>query len=211
MAHLHFLSAYPQIIQRIAIDKPKGWEWRFASELLKHLNNPEINRLNNLRSGLYYIPKPRIKSEDFMGWVVERTRIMSNLIRPLPLLFDRLVKSFGDHGEPGDIHKIHETCVLIRDALQQAVGHEENLLFSIIPDEGEEIKEIFIDIIGKNMEKIYELPEKLDELVSLIEKDHGGTKENPYIVNWKMKFELPDELNEKFSSALRRYEASLFN
>ncbi|WP_366652709.1 HNH endonuclease [Stappia sp.] len=51
---LNFLSSYPPIIQRIVLDKPIGWEWRFVAELMRHLNKPQFKRLRNLQAGHYY-------------------------------------------------------------------------------------------------------------------------------------------------------------
>lgn len=103
MAHLDFLTEYPAIIQRIVIDKPDGWEWRFVAELMRHLNKPQFKRLKNLQAGHYYIPQPRVESDQFIGWMVERTNIMSNLAGPLAGLIDRLTASWGEPGEPADI------------------------------------------------------------------------------------------------------------
>lgn len=210
MERFEFLAGYPQIIQRIAMDKPDGWEWRFAAELLRYLNRPEFKRLQNLRSGHYYRQYPQVRSADFLEWVTERTHVMSNLVPPLSALFDRLTASFGTVGESGEIEDIFDTCILIRDMLAEMVRHEEVLRFTGLPTEGEEIRAIFVDAIGCNAERLIELPQKLDEAIALIGANHGGTREAPLVVTWTVFFDVPDDFNRRFDEALSRYEIALF-
>jgi hypothetical protein len=205
LEQLDFLSSFPQRIQRIVIDKPEGWEWRFVADLMRHLNNSEFKRLRNLRDGHYFRPYARVKSSELLGWITERTHVMSKLIPPLAHLLDRLTKSFGLPGEPADSEEMFDVCKLIHIMLAEMVTHEEILQFTQIPAEAEELRAILADIVGSNTEGIAELPTKLDEMVALIGTDHGGTKENPRIVTWQVPFSVPNEANHKFELALDRY------
>lgn len=126
LERLHKFKDYPKLIYRIAIDKPKGWEWQLGAELLRYLNEPELSRLRNLREGYYFRAQSRITADNFLGWVTERTHIMSKLLAPFTILFDRLIKSFGAPGESGNIEEINNTCLLIKDVLSEVVNHEEN-------------------------------------------------------------------------------------
>lgn len=209
MVHLSFLADYPPIIQRIIIDKPDGWEWRFVAELMRHLNKPELRRLSDLRSGNYFIPHPRIHSENFLSWVQDRSHVMSNLVGPLAKLFDRLTASMGGPGESGDVEEMHNTCILIRNMLAVIVDHEELLKFTGIPEEGEELRSLLEDAIGSNLKCLNEIPQKLDEMVTMINTDHGGTKENPTIITWLFTFKLPPNFNDRFDAALLRYSRTL--
>lgn len=206
MAHLDFLAGYPPIIQRIVIDKPDGWEWRFVAELMRYLNKPQFKRLKNLQAGHYYNPQPRVQSDQFLDWMTERTHVMSNLVSPLAGLIDRLTASWGEPGEPADIEEMHDVCVLIRDALSAIIDFEESLHFAHIPEEGEAIRTVLMNAVGSNAAKLAEIPKKLDEMVAMIDTDHGGTVEEPLIVRWTFPFDLPDDFNERFDEALRQYK-----
>ena len=206
MAALDFLSSYPAIIQRIVIDKPEGWEWRFVAELMRHLNKPQLKRLRNLQSGHYYSPQPRVQRDQFLGWITERTHVMSNLVGPLAGLLDRLNTSWGAPGEPGDIEEMHDVCILIRDALAAIVDLEESLHFAHIPEEGEAVRSVLMNAIGPNAARLAEIPDKLDEAVAMISTEHGGTAEEPLIIHWTLTFELPKDFNKRFDEALRRYQ-----
>lgn len=209
MIHLEFLASYPALIQRIVIDKPDGWEWRFVAELMRHLNKPHFKRLNNLRLRHYYNPQPRVHPDEFIGWIQERTHVMSKLIGPITKLIDRLTASWGKPKEPSDVEEMHEVCVLIRDMLAAVVDHEETLLFADLPEEGEELRVILVDAIGSNVEKMLDIPKKLDDMVAMIDTDHGGTDENPLIVKWTLTFDLPDDFNRQFDEALINYGRTL--
>lgn len=206
MAPLEFLSVYPPIIQRLVVDKPVGWEWRFVAELMRYLNKPHLKRLRSLQSGHYYSPQPRIQQDQFLNWVQERTHIMSNLVRPLTGLLKRLTASWGEPGEPADIEEMHDTCVLIRDALAAMVDFEESMHFAQVPEEGEAIRTVLMNAVGSNAARLAELPVKLDEMVAMIHTDHGGTVEEPLILGWTLVFDLPEDFNDRFDDALKQYE-----
>jgi len=209
MAPLNFLAQYPPIIQRIVIDKPTGWEWRFVAELMRHLNEPQFKRLNNLTDGYYYNPVERVSGDEFMEWLIDRTKVMANLTQPLVRLMDRLTASWGEPGEEGNVEEMHDVCILIRDSLINIIDFEEEVHFANIPDDGEEIRSLFKNAIGTNVKKLSIIPEKLDEMVELIEKDHDGTIEQPTVIKWTLEFELPKNFNKKFEEALQRYQHAI--
>ncbi|MBW9091417.1 hypothetical protein JNB91_26800 [Rhizobium wenxiniae] len=208
-ASIHFLDGYPQIVQRIATDKPIGWEWRLAAELLRYLSAPHVKRFHNLLAGHYYRPYPRITSEDFAGWLAGRAHIMANLISPLAPLYDRLIAAFGPPGQSGDMEEIHDVCVLLSEVMSEIVNHEETLRFTQVPEEGEELRQILIDALGNNLLGLTGAAAALDEVVSLIGTDHGGTMEEPRIVTWIAKFELPEDFTASYEAAFRRYERAI--
>lgn len=207
-SRLEFLSSYPSIIQRIVRDKPRGWEWRLTAELMRHLNKPQLKRLENLRLGHYYKLQPKITDDEFNDWLSERTNNMSNLIDPLVGLLERLNASWGCPGEAGDMEEIHDVCVMIRDLLCVAIDHEEDLKFSYLPEHAEGIRDILLGAVGNNLSQLSKVPQKLDEMVSMIETDHEGTLEKPKIVKLDIVFDVPKNFNRDFNKALKRYERS---
>lgn len=208
-AQYSFLAEYPAIIQRIVVDKPRGWEWRFVAELMRYLNKPILKRLRNLQGGHYYNPQPRVESEKFLGWVMERVHIMPKLVETLAGLIDRLNMSWGEPGEPGNIEEMHDVCVLIGENFSAIVDFEETVQFAHIPKEGEAIQSLLSNAIGLNAARLSELPDKLDEVVAMIDTKHEGTVEEPLIVQWEFQFDLPEDLNERFESALRKYKIEM--
>lgn len=104
---------------------------------------------------------------------------------------------------------MHDVCVLIRDALAVIVDFEESLHFAHIPEEGEPIRTVLMNAVGPSTARLAEIPGKLDEMVAMIDTDHGGTVEEPLIVRWTLPFDLPEDFNKRFDDALRQYEREI--
>ena len=60
------------------------------------------------------------------------------------------------------------------------------------------------NLIGSQAAKLSEIPDSLDEVVSLIGKDNGGTKEEPLIIEKTITFEVPNEWTKQFNRELKR-------
>lgn len=202
-------SAFTPIVQRIVTDKPDGWEWRLAAELLRHFNDPLFRRLNDLRVGHVFKARERVGDDEVLCWLDDRTDTMSNVIPPFVALLDRLTQSFGGPGEPGDADEIRHTCLLMRDMLKEVVKHEEKLLFANLPEEAEELRSLLVDAVAQPIEQLREIPETLDQMVALIGTDHGGTVENPKVVTKTIVIELPDWWEDRMNVALKRFERHL--
>lgn len=206
VSQLDFLAVYPALIQRIVIDRPEGWEWRFVAELMRHLNKPALKRLKNLQTGHVYVaPQTRVERDRFIDWIGERTEIMSNLIGPLSGLLDRLSASWGEPGEPADIEEMHDVCVLIRDALVAVAEFEASLRFALIPEEGEPLRTLLVIVVGRNAARLGEVSDRLDDAVAMIGTDHGGTAEEPTVFRWTLSFDLPADFTEQVDLRLRQY------
>lgn len=123
-------------------------------------------------------------------------------------LIKRLNDSWGIENDITAIDEIHHTTKLIRDALTRMLAHEECLVFSCVPSSFRPVRELLIDAMGRQADKISEIPGFLDEAHSLIGADHGGTIENLYEYNKVIEFDLPkgwsEKLNKEFTRASRK-------
>lgn len=159
---------------------------------MRHLLKPSLKKLNDLRDGLYYKPKEYLYEEDVISWVHRRLNEESSLTATYGSLSERLNQSWGAPGEPGSIEEIHHICCLFGNYLEEVVKHEEQTFFVNVPEEAEPLVNLIKDRIGSQVQKITIIPDKLDEVVSLIDNDHGGTINNPHVVTAVVEFELPD-------------------
>jgi len=209
MASLEFLSIYPSIVQRIAIDKQDGWQWSFTAELLKHLNKPHLKRLDDLEGGYYFKPQLRVRHDDFLWWVQEQTHTMRNIIAPLSPLLLRLTKSWDEAYASHEVEEMHDVCVLIRDTLSNIADLEETLSFANIPNEGEPVRDILKNVLGSNARKLNEIPKTLEQAVAIIDTDHGGTPDDPYVLRLNIEFTTPEDMNERIDVALERYKREI--
>ena len=207
---LYLFQDCPPLIKRIAIDKPRGWEWRLTAELMRHFNGPTLRRLEDLRAEFYTRQTEQIDDQEVPAWLSARLNEMQKLISPLTNLTNQLNIAWGDQGEPGDEKEIFHICQLMRDAIEQTVQHEERLWFARVPDAAQPVLDLLKDVLGSQVEKIADIPNILDEVVSLLDADHSGTTENPYIVERRISLELPEGWEEKFDRELRRMEKALY-
>ena len=209
-SRLSLFDSYPPIIRRIVIDKPDGWEWRLTAELMRHLNHPLLRKFNDLRDGLYVKPQEHISSsEDVIEWVRKRLVEGSNLMGPIVSLIERLNESWGSFGEPGNVEEIHHICCMIRDNLEQILKYEEQINFVNVPEEYETLVNLIKGLLGSQVQKLADIPIYLDEVVSLIEVEHGGTIENPYMVKKSITFDIPKEWERQMDRELKRAERHL--
>lgn len=194
----------PDVIKRIVWDKPEAWEWRLTAELFSHFNSPIFKRYDALRTGLYTERNDTVRPNEVFDWARDKITEMSVMIEPLERLLNKLRDDWGQRGEDGDADAILDSCEMIRDALSRILDFEESVYFTQLPDQNYKIKELFSDALGSQMIQFRGLPEKINEAVALNESDHGGTEENPTIINAKITFELPNDWDRKVRRELKR-------
>ncbi|MFC3706224.1 hypothetical protein ACFOOL_15845 [Devosia honganensis] len=203
-SYLSEFDGYPPVVKRILLDKPLGWEWRLTAELLRYLNGPVLKRLNDLRGGYYTVPSTHIDDADAISWVNSQLHEMQKLVQPMSKVLDRLTASWGELGEPGDLTEIHHSCLLLRDALNRAVQHEEQIWFVDIASDYQHLADLLRDVIGSQIGQFETLPDSLYEVVALIAGDHPGTKEAPHIIERTLTFTLPEKWENQFTKEMRR-------
>lgn len=197
-------EGYPPIIRRIVLDQPDGWEWRLTGELMRHLNRPLFRKLNDLDATLYLQPLEQVVDEAAPAWLQLRISEMSKIVTPISPLISRLSESWGEPGQPGDIDEIHHICLLIRDWLEQVIQHEERLYFVSVSEAFHPVIDLLKSIVSSQAEKLSEVPDMMDEIVSLIGSDHEGTEEEPLVVRKVIDFELPDGWIRQIERELKR-------
>jgi hypothetical protein len=201
-------NGYPPLIRRIILDKPGGWEWRLAAELMRYFNTPHFKAIKDLRDGFYIKPRIHIDEENILNWISKKLNEASNMVPPVEKLLDRLTLSFGKPGEEGDEYEIHHVCGLIRDYISEIIKHEETLYFASVPEKAENALELLKNCIGSQVEKLEMIPKHLDEVVSLIDVEHEGTKDNPKVINKTIIFELPKNWERDMDREISKFRDS---
>ena len=193
-----------RISRRIIIDKPDGWEYRLTAELMRNLNQPLLRKIEDLHDGLYVKPYQNIPDEKVLDWVMIQLDELSGLTSPLIKLLEKLNQSWGKPGEAGSEEEIYHITHLIRDYLEQVVYREEQLHFVHVSDDYKRLIDLLKNLIGSEVLKLANVPKTLDKVVSLIGTNHGGTIENPLIIEEKITFNVPPKWERKFKRELRR-------
>ena len=208
-AELLLLKDYPPIVRRIAIDKPPGWEYRLAAELMRTLNKPAFRRLKDLRNGLYINSLEPVARDDGLRWLLDRLSEMERLIGPMSGILSSLTLSFGDPGEPGDVQEIHHNSCLLRDSITRVVEHEERLSFVKLDEIYLPALQLLQGRLATQTEKLATLPDQLDEIVSKYANRPADPGQPPETVAIEVVFELPDDWGNRFNRELRKIERAL--
>ncbi len=202
---------YPPIVRRIVIDKPDGWEYRLTAEIMRHLNAPYFRKLSDLREGLYIKQRSHLDSDEVVNWVRMRLSDCSNMMQPFVSLLDRLTKSWGEPGEPGNIQEIHHICLLIRDNLEEVVQFEETINFVNVPDEYVELADLIKDLMGSQVAKLESIPSDLDEVVSYIDSVKFDDQTSPKVIKKTIEFNVPVGWEKKMNRAIKKAEKRASN
>ncbi len=171
---------------------------------MRYLNKPLIRRIDDLRDGLYIQPKEYIDDSEALMWLEIRISELSDMVSPMTILIDRLNESWGKIGESGSSEEIHHIVCLIMDHLKQVVAFEEKLSFAHMSDEYVDIIGLIKGVIGSQVTKLMEIPDSLDEVVSLIGEEHEGTVENPYIIRRTITFDVPEDWERKMNREIKK-------
>ncbi|GEA13122.1 hypothetical protein [Alteromonas sp. KUL49] len=212
---LSAFAHYPPIVRRLIIDKPTAWEFHLAAELLRHLNASHFRKIRDLRDGLYIGKTDYVDDDEIIGWVEHRLHDASNIGLPAEKLLSKLTQSFGEQGIAGDVEEIHHACLLLRDYISKVANYEEILYFSKVPDQAENILELLKDTVSSQVEKLEQIPDYLDEIVSILQKEHSGTVDDPVVIQKTIVFELPrnwgKKMNREIAKLSRSYSGSRNN
>ncbi|EJL65719.1 HNH endonuclease [Flavobacterium sp. CF136] len=196
---------YSPIIKRIIIDKPDGWEYRLTAELMRFLNDPLFRKLNDLKDGLYLKPPENIDSGKAFNWIQDRLNELSRIVPPAVGLLDRLTKSWGKPGEPGDIKEIHHVTKLIKEYLEHIIEFEERIQFVNVPPEYQKAVHLLKNLIGSQIAKLSSIPADLDEILLFAENQQKGN-ENPKEIRKEFIIEIPDSWQKEFNKEINKLQ-----
>lgn len=196
-------NEYTPIIKRIVIDKPDCWEYRLTAELMKYLNEPLYRRLKDLKEGLYLKPIENIEGDKAFRWIQERLAELTRIVKPAVGLLDKLTKSWGIPGEPGNEKEIHHVTKLIKEYLQHVVAFEERMHFVNVPTKYLGAVKLLTNLIGSQIEKFEKIPYDLEEIVLLSKQMQ--VENTPFqTIRKEIVFELPEYWEREFNEELER-------
>jgi hypothetical protein len=109
------------------------------------------------------------------------------------LLNTELTISLGPPGQPGDELAILNVCNLLVDACARVLNWEESIRFSLLPDGLERVKGFLVGVGGRNIEKIFEIPGWMSQLMS--EENLFGT------YSFNVVFDFPDDWQASMAEA----------
>lgn len=196
------LKGYPPIIKRIIIDKPEGWEFSLTAQLMRHLNIPKFRQLSDLKNGLYLKSVEAVPNGQSFNWIQDRLTDLGKVVPPVVGLLNRLTKSWGKPGEPGNLNEILHVTNLFKDYLDHIIEFEEKLKFVNLPSEYEKALSLLSNQIGSQIEKLSSIPDDLDDI--LIQLESTPDEDAPTEIRSEFIFELSPKFEKDFTKELKR-------
>lgn len=183
--------------RQIVIDKPSDWEYRLTLELLRSKFTPLWSRWNALNRGLYARPIIRLSAEGAADWFQDRTTEIGLFVPALTgIINNEFRDAWGAPGKSGSPEAILAACDLFGEVCQQILNWEENIRFTVVPRDFEEVHNLLFGIGGRILDQVRKFPLEMSRIFS--EEQKSGTHSISIVLD------LPDEWGEQFISAFDR-------
>lgn len=190
-----------QLCQRIIRDRLPYWEYRLTAEALReHLKSP-LRDWRDLSSDLYVRGRTILTAQEMFPWIAAKAAEASDIINALCRLYaDEIKRSWGEPGVEGDPEEIIHVCRRLAQATSLAVQWEEEIRFVSAPEEFDALVALFRGALGRNIERIPQISQTLDDGIDLAETRPGES----HAVHVNLVIDLPEDWAEKTSTELAR-------
>jgi hypothetical protein len=179
------------LAQRIVSDKPLGWEYKLAAELLRTKMKPILSRWHSLSRGLYTKPLTRIAQGDYPQWHLSKMTELSGVVGAFgELINTEFEAAWGPPGVPGSDAEILRVCDLYSEGCQRLLDWEESVRFAMAPRFFEEVRAHFVGLGGTILEKVSVLPSDLAKMF-----ENGDPIEGVY--HTLIKIDFPEGWTDK--------------
>lgn len=130
----------PSYIKKIVIDKPKGWEYKFAYELLTSRLKEIDKDYDEVLNDLVIQKKKTLNGYDFFDWFQNSLANFENYLNLFMVCLQDLNKSFGDPGVAGKPIEIKNAVNRIIQLCKALINWECELISFNVPNELEVVK-----------------------------------------------------------------------
>jgi Predicted nucleotide-binding protein containing TIR-like domain len=184
--NLHDLADETELAKKIAIEKPKLWEFRLAAELFSSKLIPINNSYKELEQGLLFKSTKKYSDEELKTWMQEAIVDLQKLINLFFKAFaEELTKSFGEPGVAGNILEIKKAVDLHISLSKELLEWEFRLQSIEPPDELKEVKELMKGSSKIIFNEINKIPSEINRV---IEEYLAGEIKNKITINFDTKF-----------------------
>jgi hypothetical protein len=194
------------LAKQIAREKLPGWEYRLIAELLRSRLDKPAREWAELKGNLRVSKLTPLPDEDVIRWFQVKLAEGMAFVGPLTNLYSvELEKSWGPPGIPGDEQAISRVCSLIAEVAVALVHWEEDVRFVWVSEIYRPLLHHMRGIMGRNLEKLLEMPSILDEGI-----DHAEAHPNEQtVIEHTLVFDLPDGWADAIGAELERIQAQL--
>jgi hypothetical protein len=152
--------------KRIAIEKPKFWEFLLAAELLESKLKPIHESYLELEKGLVFQKATSIDVTDIPKFIKTTSEELTQIMRICAkLVNEELKESFGPLGQPGNVLEIKIVCDRFLSASKELIAWEYRLQGIIFPDFFSEMKNIMSGWTKPYFLELMSFPIRLREVI----------------------------------------------
>jgi hypothetical protein len=185
------------LAQQIVLDRPPHWEYKLTVELLRSRLDPVLARWAALEKGLYAKAITIVSSDQAFDWFTVKLHEMLEVAAAFSALINgELQASWGPPGKPGNPKDILRTCDLFAENAERVVQWEENVRFTDLPSNFDELKDLLIGVGGRMLYQLDRIPSELGAIFAL---EHPSGIHRISLV-----IDLPDRWTERVNAALKR-------
>ena len=199
--HLEEFGKLSYLAERIITEKSDCWEYRLTAEVLRSETAPVLRRWDALQRGLYSKPRTRLAKEECLPWMQDRLAEARAIVGAFETLMnEEFARAWGEPGVAGSDIEIVTTCRLFSEACMSALLWEEKVRFTTVHDFFEDVRDLFVGVVGHMIDEAAKVPAWLSETLS--NPDVSGT----HLLN--VVLALPDGWSEQVAEALERATVS---
>lgn len=193
--HLEEFGKLSYLSERIIIEKGDLWEYHLTLEVLRFEMREIVQRWSALKRGLYVRPSERIDKQVNLLWIADRMAEAQNIAHALGELMNvEFARAWGEPGVAGNEADIIRTCRLFAEACGSALTWEETVRFATVDEIFQDLRDLFIGIVGAMIDESLKVQEFLAEMLS------GEPPSGVHRLT--ITFELPDGWNDLIEAAM---------
>jgi hypothetical protein len=194
---LEELGKLSYLAERIILEKNRLWEYKLTSEMLRFEMTPILQRWSALKRGLYLKSNYPVSKESFHPWFQSRSREIQQITNAFSELLNvEFERAWGMPGVAGDDALIIATCRLFAGVCASAIQWEESVRFAQVPYVFEEIRNLYVGVIGIIIDEASKVPVYMGSLFD------GNPQ--PGIYKLQLNLKLPDGWPDAVSAAWDR-------
>lgn len=190
--------------KRIAVNKPRFWEYLLFAELMEQKIEPILNKFDEFFQDLIFVPTKTVSEPECLTLLANAFKDYGNFLTLfLKIIQDEFKKSVGEQGVPGVPLEIKNVADKLTTLANEFFLWEYSLKGLNAPTGLDEIKSEMLGWSKTIMTPLRNLPERLRKLVDA--HINGGEKE--YAIPG---FDIPEESMTRVKTLFNNYKPTGF-
>lgn len=183
--------------KKIEAEKPKFWEYKLTTALLRDNVGPVIEQSKRLQNGAYTKALGQIACpQEALGWCKARMDEVPKLCEDFgTLVNDRLPASWGPAGQPGEVAAIERVCEGLTDCARKVLSWKETVRFTKLPSAFSDVQSVLSKVPDSLLEQIGRISTELERVFG--QENPSGTYDIQLVVT------MPEDWSNEFNAALK--------